>query len=118
MKAIVRMILSAALLSPWATHAAQHAMDALEVPVAAGPVAEQPLAEGEVRRINRENGRLTIKHGEIANLDIPPMTMNFHVVDAAMLELVQPGDKIRFAVEKIEGKYTVVRLEPAAQSNQ
>lgn len=118
MKAMTQIALLAALIAPWAIHASQPVMDALETPVAAGPVADQPLTDGEVRRINKENRRLTIKHGEIANLDMPAMTMNFHVADAAMLELVQPGDRIRFAVEKIEGKYTVMRLEPVVQSNQ
>lgn len=112
-----RGILMACLILSWTAQAAQQAMDALEPPVAAGPVAEQALTEGEVRRVNKESGRLTIKHGKIANLDMPPMTMNFHVADAAMLEMVQAGDKIRFAVERVEGKYTVMRLESAQQSN-
>lgn len=117
MKIMKHWILTACLVLPWTAQAAQQAMDALEPPVVAGPVAEQPLTEGEVRRVNKESGRLTIKHGEIVNLDMPPMTMNFHVADAAMLEMVQAGDKIRFAVEKIEGKYMVMRLESAQQSN-
>lgn len=115
MKALSKFALIAALIVPWGAQATQAAMDALEVPVAAGPVADQPLTEGEVRRINKDNGRMTIKHGQIANLDMPAMTMNFHVADAEMLDLVQPGDKIRFAVDRIEGKYTVIRLEPELQ---
>jgi Cu(I)/Ag(I) efflux system periplasmic protein CusF len=120
MKMMRRGILMVCLIlsgTAQATRAAQQAMDALEPPVAAGPVAAQPLTEGEVRRVNKESGRLTIKHGEIRNLDMPPMTMSFHVADPAMLGIVKAGEKIRFAVEKVEGKYTVMRLEADQQAN-
>ncbi|WP_151446628.1 copper-binding protein [Lacisediminimonas profundi] len=70
-----------------------------------------PLAEGEVRKVNKEAGKLTIRHGELKNLDMPPMTMVFRVKDPAMLDQVQAGDKVRFTAEKIEGQYTVVEME-------
>lgn len=71
------------------------------------------LAEGEVRKVNKGAGKLTIKHGPLANLDMPPMTMVFRVKDPAMLERVKEGDAIRFKAEKVGGNYTVVELEPA-----
>lgn len=73
------------------------------------------MTEGEIRRINKDAGKLTIKHGPIENLDMPAMTMVFRVADAAMLDQLQVGDKVRFIVEKLEGKYTVTRLEPGGQ---
>lgn len=74
--------------------------------------AQAPLAEGEIRRVDKEGARVTIKHGEIRNLDMPPMTMVFQVRDKALLDQVKPGDKVRFAAEKMEGKYTVTHIEP------
>lgn len=71
----------------------------------------EPLAEGEVRKVNKDAGKLTIRHGELKNLDMPPMTMVFRVKDPAMLDQVQAGDKVRFTAEKIEGQYTVVEME-------
>jgi len=75
--------------------------------------AEQvaPLADGEVRKIDRGAGRLIIKHGPIPNLDMPATTMVFRVKDRAMLEHLRGGDRIKFAVEKIGGTYMVTRIE-------
>jgi Cu/Ag efflux protein CusF len=69
------------------------------------------LAEGEVRRVDKEAKKLTIKHGPIQNLDMPAMTMVFQVKDPAMLDQVKAGEKIRFEAEKIGGAYTVTRIE-------
>jgi Cu/Ag efflux protein CusF len=70
------------------------------------------MAEGEIRRVDRESRKLTIRHGPLAKLDMPPMTMVFAVKDPALLEQVKPGDKVRFEAEKIGGVYTVIRMEP------
>ncbi len=77
---------------------------------AAAPAAAGAMASGEVRRVDAAGGKLTIRHGEIPNLDMPPMTMVFRVRDAAMLQGLQQGDKIRFAAEKDGSQYVVVRL--------
>jgi len=74
----------------------------------------QTLSEGEVRKVDADAKKLTIRHGPLANLDMPPMTMVFQVKDGAMLQNVQPGDKVRFLAEKIDGQFTVVRIEPAS----
>ena len=71
------------------------------------------LTDGEIRRVDKEAKKITIRHGSIANLDMPPMTMVFQVQDSAMLESVKAGDKIRFLAEKTGGAYTVTQLEPA-----
>jgi Cu(I)/Ag(I) efflux system periplasmic protein CusF len=73
--------------------------------------ANESLAEGEVRKIDRDAKKITLKHGAIRNLDMPPMTMVFQVKDAALLKSVKPGDKVRFAAEKVAGAYTVTRIE-------
>ena len=69
------------------------------------------MSEGEVRKINKETGKITIKHGPLANLDMPGMTMVFRVQDPAMLDQVKEGDKIRFIADKIDGVFTVTKIE-------
>ena len=76
--------------------------------------ATAALTDGEVRRIDHEASKINIRHGAIANLDMPPMTMVFRVVDLAMLDAVQVGGKVRFAAEKRDGAFAVTRLERAS----
>ena len=76
-------------------------------------MAGAPATDGEVRKIDKGAGKITLKHGPIANLGMPPMTMVFRVKDPAMLEKVAVGDKVRFAVEDDAGAYTVTALEAA-----
>jgi Cu/Ag efflux protein CusF len=70
-------------------------------------------ADAEVRKIDKAQGRITLKHGEIKSLDMPPMTMVFRVKDPAMLEGVAVGDKVKFDAEKIGGNYTVTAISKA-----
>jgi len=71
------------------------------------------LADGEIRKVDKDAKKITIKHGPMPNLDMPPMTMVFQVKDTAMLEQVKPGDKVKFSAEKLSGAYTVTRIEAA-----
>ena len=50
--------------------------------------APPALADGEVRKIDKEQGKITLRHGEIKHLDMPPMTMVFVVKDKSMLHPV------------------------------
>lgn len=75
--------------------------------------AQAALSDGEVRRVDKEAKKMTIRHGPIANLDMPPMTMVFQVKDPAMLDQVKAGDKIRFSADRVGGAYTVMSLEAA-----
>lgn len=70
-----------------------------------------PMSEGEVRKIDKSTGKITIKHGPLVNLGMPGMTMMFRVKDPAMLEKVKSNDKIRFTAEKMNGALTVVAIE-------
>ena len=84
--------------------------------VAAGLAASafaQALTDGEVRKVDKATGKITLKHGEIKNLDMPPMSMAFAVKDPALLGKVKVGDKVRFAADKINGTYTVTAIEVA-----
>lgn len=69
------------------------------------------MTEGEVRKVDAENGKLTIRHGEIKNLGMPPMTMVFQVRDKVWLEGLQRGSRIRFQAVEEGGKYVVTALE-------
>ncbi|MBK6982163.1 MAG: copper-binding protein [Betaproteobacteria bacterium] len=75
--------------------------------------ASAALTAGEVKKVDKEAKKLTIKHGPIDNLKMPPMTMVFRVQDAAMLEGLAPGAKIRFRAEESEGGYLVTKLQAA-----
>jgi len=81
--------------------------------LAALPAGAQSMSEGEVRKVDKDAGKLTLKHGPIPNLDMPPMTMVFRVKDAAMLDAVKPGDKVKFDAESVGGQFVVTRIEPA-----
>jgi Cu(I)/Ag(I) efflux system periplasmic protein CusF len=70
------------------------------------------LSDGEVRKVDKDAKKITIKHGPLANLDMPPMTMVFQVKDPALLNQVKAGDRVRFQAEKIGGAYTVTKIEP------
>lgn len=70
-----------------------------------------PMAEGEVRRIDKASGKIALKHGEIKNLDMPPMSMVFQVKDKAMLDNIKAGDKVNFTVDQVNGDYTVMSIE-------
>ena len=75
--------------------------------------ADAAMADGEVRKIDKENKKITLKHGEIKSLDMPGMTMVFQVKDPAMLEKVKAGDKVRFAASKSDGALVVMSIELA-----
>lgn len=78
----------------------------------AAPAAAAEMTAGEVRKIDRNAAKLTLKHGEIKNLDMPPMTMVFNVRDKAMLDQVKAGDKVLFTAVNEAGKYTVTDIRP------
>jgi Cu/Ag efflux protein CusF len=69
------------------------------------------LAEGEVRKVDKDAKKLTIRHGPIESIGMPPMTMVFQVKDPAVLDKVKVGDKIKFAAENVGGAFIVNQLE-------
>ena len=76
-------------------------------------MAAMPMVDGEVRKVDMGSKKITLKHGEIKNLDMPPMTMVFQVKDPAMLEKVKAGDKVQFTVDNLNGALTVLTIELA-----
>ncbi len=75
--------------------------------------ATLPVSEAEVRKVDKDAGKITLKHGEIKNLDMPPMSMVFQVKDKALLDKVKAGDKVSFTADKVNGAYTVMSIDPA-----
>ena len=71
------------------------------------------MTEGEIRKVDKDTKKITIKHGEIKNLDMPGMTMLFQVKDPTMLDMVKPGDKVKFKAEKVGGGIMVTEIQVA-----
>ena len=78
-----------------------------------GMVTAPGMTDGEVRKIDKDAGKITIKHGDIKHLEMPGMTMVFAAKDKALLDKAQVGDKIRFMVINEDGKMVVTAIEPA-----
>ena len=94
------------------------AQPAAPAPASPAATVEKPAmkdaAEAEVRKIDKEAKKITLKHGPIKNLDMPGMTMVFQVKDAALLDKFVAGDKILFTVEQQQGAFVVTGAEKAA----
>ena len=71
------------------------------------------LTDGEIRKVDKEAAKLTIKHGAIKNLGMPGMTMAFAVKDRALLDKVKTGDRIKFRVVLEAGKMVVTEIQAA-----
>jgi Cu/Ag efflux protein CusF len=84
--------------------------DEARTPAPLESAGEAAMTDGEVRKIDKAAGKITLRHGLIANLDMPQMTMVFRVDDPAVLDQVRVGDKVRFAAEKVAGQYTLTKL--------
>jgi len=82
-------------------------------PKGSATAAPAELADGEVRKVDKENKKITIKHGVIKSLDMPGMTMVFQVKDPALLDKVKAGDKIRFSAEQAGTTIMVTDIQAA-----
>lgn len=87
-----------------ADHAAHH-------PAAAA--TSSPQSEGEIRKVDAAQGKVTLRHGPIANLDMPAMTMVFTATDPKSLDGLKQGDKVRFTADKKNGAYFVTGIQVA-----
>ena len=85
----------------------------LAAPAALADEKAGPMADGEIRKVDKDAKKITIKHGPLHKLDMPPMTMVFRVSDPALLDKVKAGDKVKFDADKVRGAYVVTRIEPA-----
>ena len=74
----------------------------------------QAMVDGTVTKIDASASKITLKHGPIKKFDMDDgMTMVFRVQDAAMLKQVKVGDKVKFEADKVNGQFTVIKMEKA-----
>ncbi|MCR5864604.1 copper-binding protein [Aquincola sp. J276] len=108
------MLISAAAASPaWAAgHQGGHGTHGDHAKPMAQAAAGD-MTDGEVRKVDKEGGKLTLKHADIKSLDMPAMTMVFVVKDKAMLDKLKAGDKIKFKAINDAGKFTVTEMQMA-----
>ncbi len=76
-------------------------------------IAESAPVLGSVTKIDQKQGKITLKHGPIKNLEMDAMTMVFAVGDPTMLKTVKVGDKVKFEADRVNGRITVTKLEKA-----
>jgi Cu(I)/Ag(I) efflux system periplasmic protein CusF len=101
--------ISIALLAPLGAAA----NDAHHKPAAAASAGAADLTDGEVRKVDLDAGKVTLKHGEIKSLDMPAMTMVFVVKNRSALERLKAGDKVKFKAINDAGRFTVTEIESA-----
>ncbi len=82
-------------------------------PMKSMPMADADMTNAEVRKVDKDARKITLKHEAIKNLDMPGMTMVFQVKDAALFDKVQPGDKVKFKVVNEGGAFVVTDIQPA-----
>ena len=80
-------------------------------PTTAVPALSKDMADAEVRKVDKEAKKVTLKHGPIKNLDMHGMTMVFQVRDPAVLDKLVAGDKIKFSAEQLQGAFVVTAVE-------
>jgi Cu/Ag efflux protein CusF len=104
-KCIALSLLMALMLPAVADEHEHHQQAAPSVPDA------EDYVSAEVRKIDTDSGKLTLKHGPMKKFDMPGMTMTFRAVDPSMLVPLAVGDKVRFIPDKVNGQYVVTRIE-------
>ena len=105
------------LLENWRHHARAAAcamLIATTTALSLPALAQTPLAQGEVRRIDLQSGKVTLRHGEIQSIDMPPMTMVFVAKPKSILNGLQIGDKIKFVAIEENSQYVVTKIEKSA----
>lgn len=111
MKAIKHALLIAALGAAAALPLTVLAQAAAPSSTATAKPAAGEMTEAEVRKVDKDSKKITLKHGAIKNLDMPPMTMVFGVSDEKLLDKVKAGDRVRFTASGDGGKFTVTDLQ-------
>ena len=88
-----------------------HAVIGMSALVVLASAAQAQSVPGTVKKIDDAQGKLTIDHGPIKNLDMESMTMVFRAADPAMLKGLKAGDKIKFDADRVNGQITVTKLQ-------
>jgi Cu/Ag efflux protein CusF len=77
-----------------------------------GTAALAQSVDGEILKIDKPQQRITLRHGPIKNIDMPAMSMTFRITDPHWVDTFKVGDKVKFDADKVNGNYTITRLEP------
>jgi Cu/Ag efflux protein CusF len=101
--AIAALVLSSPVLAQGATEA--------PAPSQVATTGAADFSDAEVRRVDKDAQKITLRHGPIPNLDMGDMTMVFRVVEPRWLDELKDGNKIRFKADKIGGLYTITKVE-------
>lgn len=111
-QALVVVAVAFGVISP--ANAQQAAADhSSHHPAQAGSEAAAPQSEGEVRKVDLDRGKVTLRHGPLVNLDMPAMTMVFTAADKKLLDGLKEGQKVKFTAEKKDGVYVLTAIEAA-----
>ena len=105
------LFIHAALLSAGIAFTVPGDASATNHTVGSGTQTMSDIADGDVRKVDKEAKKITLRHGELKGLDMPPMTMVFQVKDSAMLDRVKPGDKVKFKAQNTEGTLVITEIE-------
>jgi Cu/Ag efflux protein CusF len=73
--------------------------------------AQSEMIDGQVTKIDESAGKITIRHGPIKKFDMDGMTMVFRVQDLAMLKAVKVGDNVKFESDRVNGQFTIMKIE-------
>ena len=112
MKPIQHSIFAAALAATAILGGAVHAQP-MQMPMTAGQTMAVEPTKGEVRKVDRKGRKITLKHGEIKNLGMAPMAMQFEVRNRALIDKLKVGDKVKFKAIYQGGKYVATEIRPA-----
>ncbi|RQT12563.1 RND transporter MFP subunit [Burkholderia contaminans] len=114
--AAAAMLAAGTLVTPAFAAGNMAGMDMSGMKMSSGGMAESngALTDAEVKKVDAATGKITLKHGALENVGMPPMTMAFKAKDAAMLEHAHAGDKVKVRIEKVDGTLTIVKLVKAS----
>jgi Cu/Ag efflux protein CusF len=110
---LIRQFVCAGTLAATATFTGAVHAQPMQMPAPAAKAMAVEPTDGEVRKVDKANGRITLKHGEIKNLGMAPMAMQFEVRDRALIDKLKAGDKVRFKAAFEGGKYFVTEIQLA-----
>ncbi|AXF24564.1 RND transporter MFP subunit [Burkholderia pyrrocinia] len=114
--AVAATLAFGAVAAPASAAGDMSGMDMSGMKMSSGDAAEShaALTDAEVKKVDAASGMVTLKHGALENVGMPPMTMAFKAKDAAMLAQVHAGDKVKVRIEKVNGTLTIVKLAKAS----
>lgn len=114
MKSLAKLTFVTAVLvaAPFSLYAASHSAAPASSAAPAGSASSANQAtDGEIRKVDKDAKKITIRHAELKHLDMPAMTMVFQVKDPSLLDKVKQGDKVSFVAEKEGGQFIVTQID-------